>query len=53
MLNALICLVGMAVLVGVAYAFSVERRTINWCTVSLALLLQVIFGAVVLYITAG
>ena len=49
MLNALICLLGMAVLVGVAFAFSVERGAINWRTVSLALLLQLLFGAVVLY----
>ncbi len=53
MLNALICLVGMAVLVAVAFAFSLDRQSINWRTVGLALLLQLVFGAVVLYIPAG
>ena len=53
MLDAFICLFGMAALVAVAYGFSLERALINWRTVSLALLLQVVFGAVVLYIPAG
>ena len=53
MLNALICLAGAAVLVGLAYAFSIERRSVNWRTVVLALMLQVTFGALVLYIPVG
>jgi len=53
MLNALICIAGAAVLVGLAYAFSVDRKRVNWRTVSLALALQAVFGALVLYIPAG
>ncbi len=51
--NALICLAGIAALVAVAYAFSVDRAGINWRTVLLALGLQAVFGALVLYIPAG
>ena len=53
MLNALICLVGVLVLIAVAYAFSVERRAINWRTVGMALGLQAFFCALVLYVPAG
>jgi len=53
MVDALICLVGMALLVGLAAIFSLDRRLINWRTVSLALVLQFSFGALVLYVPAG
>ncbi len=53
MLNAFICLFGVAALVGVAATFSTNRRGINWRTVSLALLLQTAFGALVLYVPLG
>jgi concentrative nucleoside transporter, CNT family len=53
MLNALICLVGVLVLIAVAYAFSVDRRAINWRTVGMALGLQAFFCALVLYVPAG
>jgi len=51
--SALICLVGIAVLVGIAYACSSSRRSVNWRTVGLALLLQTALGALVLYVPPG
>lgn len=53
MLNALICLLGVAVLVGVAYTFSIQRQLINWRTVGLALAMQAGLGALVLYVPVG
>ena len=53
MINPLICLVGVAVLVGLAFLFSTERKGVNWRTVGLALLMQVSFGALVLYVPVG
>ena len=50
---ALVCLLGIAVLVGIAVACSSARSDINWRTVGLALLLQVLLGALVLYVPAG
>lgn len=52
-MSALICLLGMAVLVGIAYASSTNRSAVNWRTVGLALLLQALLGALVLYVPAG
>jgi CNT family concentrative nucleoside transporter len=51
--NPLICLVGVAVLVGLAFLFSTERRGVNWRTVGLALFMQISFGALVLYVPLG
>jgi len=53
MLNALICLIGVALLVGIATLFSMQRKAINWRTVLLALAMQGGIGAVVLYVPAG
>lgn len=52
-MSALISLVGIAVLFLAAYASSTERRSINWRTVGLALLLQITLGGIVLYLPLG
>ena len=52
-MSALICLLGIATLVGIAFACSTQRSAINWRTVGLALLLQASLGALVLYVPAG
>ena len=52
MFDALICLAGIVVLIA-GFALSTDRATINWRMVSLALLLQVLFGALVLYVPVG
>lgn len=52
-MSALICLLGMAVLVGIAFASSTNRSAVNWRTVGFALLLQALLGALVLYVPAG
>ena len=51
--SALLCLVGALVLVGVAFALSIDRANINWKTVALAFALQIGLGAIVLYIPLG
>ena len=53
MFTALICLVGAAVLVGLAFLFSLDRTRINWRTVLLALAMQASLGALVLYVPLG
>ncbi|MEE4281580.1 MAG: NupC/NupG family nucleoside CNT transporter [Pseudomonadales bacterium] len=53
MFTALICLVGAAVLVGLAFLFSLDRKRINWRTVLLALAMQAGVGALVLYVPMG
>lgn len=53
MLNVLWGLGGMLVIIAIALAFSVDRRKIKLRTVSLALLTQVLFGVLVLYVPAG
>ncbi len=53
MINALICLVGIAVLIGLAFAASTDRAGINWRTVGYAVGLQATFGALVLYVPLG
>ncbi|WP_291719984.1 NupC/NupG family nucleoside CNT transporter [Bernardetia sp.] len=40
-------LLGMLVLLGVAYAFSINRKAINWKLVGIGILLQVIFGVLI------
>jgi len=52
-LSALICLLGIAVLIGIAFASSVNRSAVSWRTVGFALLLQALLGALVLYIPFG
>lgn len=44
---------GMVVIIAIALLFSVDRRKIKLRTVSLALLTQVLFGVLVLYVPAG
>lgn len=44
---------GMVVVLGIAWLLSVDRRRINYRTVSLALLVQIVFGVLVLYVPAG
>ncbi len=53
MINALICLVGIAVLIALAFAVSTDRAGINWRTVGYAVGLQATFGALVLYVPLG
>jgi CNT family concentrative nucleoside transporter len=49
----MISLVGMAVLIAVAIALSTRRRAIQWRTVAVAFLLQVLIGAFALYVPWG
>jgi len=46
-------LLGIAIILFVAYLFSTNRRGINWRTVSGAFAIQVILGAFVLYVPFG
>jgi CNT family concentrative nucleoside transporter len=48
-----ISLVGIAILIGIAYGLSNHRNNINWRTVGGALLLQICLGAFVLYLPFG
>lgn len=52
-MNALISLLGMAVLLGIALLFSTNRKGINLRTVSIALGLQFCIGGIVLFVPAG
>lgn len=52
-LTALRGLLGIVALLVIAYALSYKRKDINWRTVSLAFLLQIGFGAFVLYVPFG
>jgi len=52
-LTALRGVVGIFVLLAIAFALSYKRSAINWRTVSLAFALQIFLGAFVLYIPAG
>jgi CNT family concentrative nucleoside transporter len=53
MLGFLQPLLGAAVILGIAYLFSTNRRAINWTTVAWGLGLQVVFALIVLKTTAG
>src|SRR6185369_7520446 len=46
-------LIGLAIMVGLAYAFSNNRKRINWRTVGTGLALQVLFAFIVLKWTQG
>ncbi len=46
-------LLGMGAILLVAWLFSTNRKNINLRTVSLALLLQIFFALLVLYVPAG
>ncbi len=52
-LSALKGLLGIGALLAIAFALSYKRSAINWRTVSLAFLLQISFGAFVLYVPFG
>ena len=41
-------ILGMAVLVGIAYLFSANRRAINWVLIGKGLLIQIIFAILIL-----
>jgi CNT family concentrative nucleoside transporter len=46
-------LLGAAVILGIAYVFSTDRRAINWTTVAWGLGLQVVFALIVLKTSIG
>ena len=46
-------ILGMAILIGITYLLSKDRKAINWRTVGLALLLQITLGGIVLYLPLG
>jgi CNT family concentrative nucleoside transporter len=48
-----ISLVGIAVLIGIAYGLSNHRKNINWRTVTGAFIIQLSLGAFVLYVPFG
>lgn len=52
-MNALISLLGMVVLLGIALIFSTQRKAINLRTVGLALLIQFCIGGIVLFVPWG
>ena len=52
-MTALISLIGIAVLLGIAYALSDSKKSINFRTVAGAFALQAGFGALVLYVPWG
>lgn len=52
-MNALICLLGMAVLIALAWALSIDRKAIRWRPVAAGLGLQLSLGALVLYVPFG
>ncbi len=46
-------LFGLAVLVGIAWAFSINRRAVDWQLVATGLAIQIVFAAIVLLVPAG
>lgn len=52
-MNFLWGLIGMAILLGIAYLLSANRKAINWRTVLTALALQFVFAVIVLWTDAG
>lgn len=52
-MTTLISLLGMTVLLALAWLASTNRRAINWRTVSLAFALQIALGALALYLRPG
>src|SRR3954447_4148197 len=46
-------LIGAAVILGIGYLFSTNRRAINWTTVAWGLTLQIVFAFIVLKTTVG
>lgn len=52
-MNFLWGLMGMAILLGIAYLLSANRKAINWRTILTALALQFVFAVIVLWTDAG
>ncbi|WP_439241273.1 MULTISPECIES: NupC/NupG family nucleoside CNT transporter [unclassified Lonepinella] len=52
-MGSLISILGIVVLLGIAFLCSNNRKAINFRTVFGALLIQIIFGALILYVPAG
>jgi CNT family concentrative nucleoside transporter len=52
-MSGFISILGIAVLIGVAYISSVNRARVNWRTVGFALLLQFSLGGIALYLPWG
>lgn len=52
-MERLVSLLGLFVMIGIAYAFSEKRKSIQWRTVISGILLQVIFGLLILKTSAG
>lgn len=52
-MDRLISLLGLVVMIGVAYALSEKKKAIQWRTVITGILLQVVFGLVILKTTFG
>jgi len=46
-------LIGAAVILGIGYLFSTNRRAINWTTVAWGLTLQIVFAFIVLKTSIG
>ncbi len=49
----MVSLLGIALLLGIAYALSSARRSINWRTVGGAFAIQAVIGAFILYFEPG
>ncbi|WP_104760817.1 NupC/NupG family nucleoside CNT transporter [Helicobacter cetorum] len=52
-ISALMSVVGMAVLLGIAWVFSNNKKAINYRTIISAFILQVSLGALILYVPIG
>ena len=52
-MSGLISIVGIAVLLGIAYISSANRASVKWRTVGFALLLQFSLGGIALYLPWG
>lgn len=52
-MERLVSLLGLFVMIGVAYAFSEKRKSIQWRTVISGILLQALFGLIILKTTVG
>ncbi|AFI05570.1 NupC/NupG family nucleoside CNT transporter [Helicobacter cetorum] len=51
--NSLLSIVGMAVLLGIAWVFSSDKKAINYRTIISAFVIQVVLGALILYVPLG
>ena len=53
LLSLIFGVIGLAVLIGIAWAFSADRRNVNWRLVATGLLLQIVFALIVLVVPYG